>query len=221
MGGVGGQAGGWLRPIRAERSARHVVVLDVARGSRSGPLTPVGLGEQFDEALAAARRGEEWALVALYRELHPGLLRYLVARVGGEGEDLASEVWLDVARSLERFSGNEAGFRAWVFTMARREVIDHRRKRARRRTSLTDRVVEMPAPGQTEDEALAALAGDEAVRRIVALLPAEQAEVVLLRVVAGLGVAEVAAIVGRSPAAVSVLAHRALRRLARHLGDSK
>jgi RNA polymerase sigma-70 factor (ECF subfamily) len=144
-------------------------VLVVPRGSRSGPLTPVGLGEQFDEALAAARRGEEWALVVLYRELHPGLLRYLVARVGGEGEDLASEVWLDVARSLERFSGNEAGFRAWVFTMARREVIDHRRKRARRRTSLTDRVAEMPAPGQTEDEALAALAGDEAVRRIVAL----------------------------------------------------
>jgi RNA polymerase sigma-70 factor, ECF subfamily len=181
----------------------------------------MGLGEEFDAVLAAARGGEEWALVALYRELHPGLLRYLVARVGGEGEDLAAEVWLDVARSLDGFSGSEAGFRAWVFTMARREVIDHRRKRVRRRTSLTDQIAEMPAPGQTEDEALAVLAGDEAVRRIVSLLPAEQAEVVLLRVVAGLSVSEVAVIVGRSPAAVSVLAHRALRRLARHLDDPK
>jgi RNA polymerase sigma-70 factor (ECF subfamily) len=59
--------------------------------------------------------------------------------------------------------------------------------------------------------------GLEAVRRIRALLPPDQAEVVLLRVVAGLSVGEVAAVLGRKPAAVSVLQHRALRRLADRL----
>ena len=63
----------------------------------------------------------------------------------------------------------------------------------------------------------AALAGEEAVRRIVALLPPDQADIVLLRVVAGLPVEEVAAITGRQPGTVRVLQHRALRRLADRL----
>ena len=61
------------------------------------------------------------------------------------------------------------------------------------------------------------MAGDEAVRKIVALLPPDQAEIVLLRVVGGLPVEEVAAITGRRPGTVRVLQHRALRRLAERL----
>jgi RNA polymerase sigma-70 factor (ECF subfamily) len=48
-------------------------------------------------------------------------------------------------------------------------------------------------------------------------LPRDQAEVVLLRVVAGLDVAQVATITGKRPGTVRVVAHRALRRLARRL----
>lgn len=49
---------------------------------------------------------------------------------------------------------------------------------------------------------------------MVRTLPSDQAEAVLLRVVADLGVSEVAAIMGRSEGAVRVLVHRGLRRLA-------
>ena len=65
------------------------------------------------------------------------------------------------------------------------------------------------------------MAGDEAVRRIVSLLPRDQAEIVLLRVVAGLPVDEVAAITGRRPGTVRVLQHRALRRLAERLDTAR
>lgn len=186
-------------------------------------MTPAAEGAgSSDDVLAAARVGAEWALAVLYRDLHPGLVRYLRAHVPGEEEDLASQVWIDVARGLPGFEGDADGFRRLVFTMARRRVVDHGRKRTRRRTDPTDMatLAGMGGRDSPEDTTLERMAGNDAVDRIRALLPAEQAEVVLLRVVAGLSVGEVARIIGRRPAAVSVLQHRALKRLARELGSS-
>jgi RNA polymerase sigma-70 factor (ECF subfamily) len=176
--------------------------------------------ESFDDVLAAAKGGHEWALTVLYRDTHPALVRYLSVHAPGEEEDLASEVWIDVARSLRRFAGSRDGFRRFVSTIARRRAIDWGRQRGRRRTNPTASEVlsEIGGTADTEAVALARVAADEAVRRILELLPPRQAEVVLLRIVAGLTVAEVAEVIGRRPATVRVVQHRALRRLARLLG---
>lgn len=64
------------------------------------------------------------------------------------------------------------------------------------------------------------IATDKALA-LIAELPREQAEVVALRVVAGLDVGQVARIVGKRPGAVRVLSHRGLRRLAERLGDGR
>ena len=190
------------------------------------PATRHSLGDQFNGILTAAQDGGEWAVAILYRWLHPALLNYLRARVGDDAEDLASETWVAVARGLPRFSGDEAAFRSWVFTIAHRRLIDHHRGTARRPPTRTlhpaegegrDGPVDLPAGDDPAGEVLDALAGDEAVRRIVALLPRDQAEIVLLRIVAGLSVDDVAAITGRRPGTVRVLQHRALRRLAERL----
>ncbi len=55
--------------------------------------------------------------------------------------------------------------------------------------------------------------GTEAAISIISALPTLQAEVIMLRVVAGLDNHAVAQLVGRSPGAVRVAAHRGLRRL--------
>jgi RNA polymerase sigma-70 factor (ECF subfamily) len=193
------------------------------------PTTRQSLGDQFQGILAAAQDGGEWAVAILYRWLHPAMVSYLRARAGDEAEDLASETWIAVARGLTRFSGDEAAFRSWVFTIAHRRVIDHHRATARRPRPKTlhategdqhDAPIDLPAGDDPAGEVVDAVAGDEAVRRIVALLPPDQAEVVLLRVVGGLPVEEVAAITGKRPGTVRVLQHRALRRLADRLADS-
>ena len=191
------------------------------------PTTRHSLGDQFQGILTAAQDGGEWAVATLYRWLHPALINYLRGRAGDEGEDLASETWLAVARALPTFSGDEAAFRSWVFTIAHRRVIDHHRASARRPRTRSlrpavgdeqDGAVELPGRDDPAGDVVAALAGDEAVRRIVGLLPPDQAEIVLLRVVGGLPVEEVAVITGRRPGTVRVLQHRALRRLADRLG---
>ena len=192
----------------------------------AAPTTRHSLGDQFQGILTAAQDGGEWAVAILYRWLHPAVVSYVRARAGDDADDLASETWLAVARALPSFSGDEPAFRSWVFTIAHRRLIDHHRSTARRPRTRTlnaaegegpDGPLDLAAGDDTAGEAVAAVAGDEAVRRIVDLLPRDQAEIVLLRVVAGLPVDEVAAITGRRPGTVRVLQHRALRRLAERL----
>ena len=200
------------------RRTRPAEIAGRLPGEQARGAGPGGYG--FDEVLAAAKSGQEWALTVLYRDIHPALVRYLHAHAPGEEEDLGSEVWIDVARAMGGFEGDRDHFWRFVFTVARRRAIDWGRKRTRQRTDPVNvEVLRARREGaDTETAALERVAGDEAVRRIVGMLSAEQAEVVVLRVVAGLSVAEVAEVIGRTPAAVSVICHRALRRLARQLG---
>jgi RNA polymerase sigma-70 factor (ECF subfamily) len=175
-------------------------------------MTPSG---DFDERLVAARVGHGWALSELFHDLHPRVFRYLRALEPSEAEDLASDTWLDLVGTLATFHGDERGLRALAFTIARRRLIDLQRQRARHpsaRVELGD-VVEEGWVGDVEQEAMTALSTEAALRR-VASLPPDQSEIVLLRVLGGLPVDDVARIVGKRPGTVRVIQHRALRKLA-------
>jgi RNA polymerase sigma-70 factor (ECF subfamily) len=171
----------------------------------------------FEEVLAAAKVGDEDALRVVFRAYQPRLLRFLRALEPRVADDLASEVWLAVAGRLRSFDGDESGFRAWLFAIARKRLADHRRRAARRhqRTLPPDELADRAAGDDPAEAAVEDVAAQEAIDRIVATLPDEQAEVVLLRVVAGLPVEQVAELTGRSSGTVRVIQHRALKRLAR------
>jgi RNA polymerase sigma-70 factor (ECF subfamily) len=173
-------------------------------------------GAGFPELLDAARAGAPWALEAIYVELHPRVLAFMAGRAPREAEDLASEVFVSVAEGLSRFEGDERQLRAWVFTIAYRRLSDLWRRSHRRRTepSAMEHLDDLVPAGDAEAEAVDNLSSAEALR-IIAALPSPQAEVVLLRVIAGLPVEEVAAVLGKRPGTVRVIQHRALIRLAR------
>ncbi len=171
----------------------------------------------FEEVLADALAGDERGFAALWRWANPSLVRWLGVVAPGTGEDLASDVWLSVIRGLEFFRGGEHEFRAWFFTIARRRAIDAGRRRQRRPQTVPLDGVDAPYPV----DLIANVTGDAAVEAAIAVLRQlrpDQAEVVALRVIGGLTVAEVAAVVGRSDSAVRVMCHRGLRTLA-HLVD--
>jgi RNA polymerase sigma-70 factor (ECF subfamily) len=179
------------------------------------------IGPSFEAVLAAAADGDELAFRALWRDLQPGLLRYLHAFAPGSGEDLASETWLRIVKGLPAFTGDERAFRAWVFTVARHRAVDRWRRATRHRDELVplDALAHLPGPDDPATAAVDTIASQAAIT-LIATLPPDQAEVVLLRVVAGLDVAEVATITGKRPGYVRVLAHRALRRLAQQLSQA-
>jgi RNA polymerase sigma-70 factor (ECF subfamily) len=176
---------------------------------------------RFAGALDGARQGEPAAVAVLFHDLHPRLARFLHAQEPRAADDLHAEVWEAVARGLPAFQGGEPEFRAWVWSIARRRLADHRRRAGRRRTEPTDAAAfaERAGPASTERDALARLSAEEAAALVVALLPEDQAEVVLLRILGDLSTEEVADVMGRPVTWVRVNQHRAVRKLADRLGS--
>lgn len=170
----------------------------------------------LDSALAAARRGEESGFAELWHALHPPLLRYLRAVVGDTAEDVASETWLQAAKDVRGYRGDAAGFRVWLFRVARHRALDELRRTSRRKEDNGDVAAvaaDWPAADDTESAA-AERADTERALRLIARLPKDQAEAVLLRVVAGLDVAQTAKVLDKRDGAVRIAAMRGLKRLA-------
>jgi RNA polymerase sigma-70 factor (ECF subfamily) len=170
----------------------------------------------FEGILAAARLGEQWAIAAIWRDVHPRLLRYLRVAVPGGAEDAASDIWLDVAAGLGRFSGDRRAFLRWTFTICRRCVIDAGRRDGRRRTDAVPHEL-FEARSRAGDGGIEARLALDAALGHLARLPRDQAEVILLRVVVGLDADSVGEILGKRPGNVRVLQHRGLERLAAEL----
>ena len=175
-----------------------------------------GFGSRFDQTLAAAKAGGDWAWRELYRGTAPVLARYLRARRVPDVEDIVGETFLRVVRHLDGFVGDEAAFRTWLFTIARHLVVDGVRRRERRPADATpDQTLQALGPvGNAEDEAIASI-GVADVLGALATLTDEQRDVVLLRVLADLSIAEVAQVLGRREGAIKMLQSRGLATLRR------
>jgi RNA polymerase sigma-70 factor, ECF subfamily len=171
-------------------------------------------------ALPAAKAGDENAFRVLYRAVQPGLLRYLQVLVGNDAEDVASEAWLQIARDLGKFHGDLDGFRGWAATIARHRALDllrHQRRRPVAAGQFED-FPELPAREDTAGAAVAAI-GTDAALALIAKLPRDQAEAVLLRAVLGLDATAAAKVLGKRAGAVRTAAYRGLRKLAEHLAE--
>ena len=174
--------------------------------------------EQFTTLLAAAREGSEAAWQELYNGIAPVVLGYLRANGSPDPEDVLSEVFLQVARDIGSFDGEERGFRSWVFTIAHHRLIDARRHSARRPVELAP---EPPEPvDRADDAADLALAriGTEEVQRVLETLSPDQRAVLLLRVIGDMSIEDVAKTVGKRTGAVKALQRRGLAAIKRELG---
>jgi RNA polymerase sigma-70 factor (ECF subfamily) len=176
----------------------------------------LGDDAELTAAVLAAQDGDENAFRTVYRAVHPRLFGYVRTLVGEpEAEDVASEAWLQITRDLDRFSGDADRFRGWAVRIARNRALDHIRMRGRRPAVGGDEseLTGKPAESDTADEAIESLATNSTMA-LIAQLPQDQAEAVVLRVVVGLDAKSVAKTLGKRPGAVRTAAHRGLKRLA-------
>lgn len=167
--------------------------------------------------LAAAISGDQGAFAALYRDIQPRLRRYAWTLVGQDADDVTAEAWLQIARDLRRFDGDLDAFRGWTARIVRNRAFDHLRAAARRPAQLTDIDALLDSP--TTDSAVLALdtLSTNQALELIASLPREQAEAVLLRAVVGLDSTTAGDVLGKSATAVRVAAHRGLKALGKRL----
>lgn len=162
--------------------------------------------------IEAAKQGDRDAVQELWRTYQPQVLRFLTASQASAPEDIASQVWIDVSRTIDRFVGDGVAFQRWIFTIAKRRSIDETRRVTRRREVLDDhRTAQADRSGGVD---LADRAGSlEWALATVRRLPTDMAEAVMLRAVYDLPTSDVAQLMGRTEGNVRVLVHRGLQRL--------
>ena len=177
--------------------------------------------DRLARALRDAQAGDEESFRMLYRDVQPRLIRFAGALVGADAEDVTSEAWLQISRDLPSFRGDLDGFRGWTATITRHRALDHLRRRSRRPQEdvPVEALTTIAAAGDTELDALDGIATQDAIR-LIATLPRDQAEAVLLRVVVGLDAKTAGKVLGKRSGAVRTASHRGLRRLAALLSPS-
>src|SRR6266704_555824 len=189
----------------------------------STSLHPEAVEVDLGGAVGSAQQGDPDAFRLLYRDSQPRLPRYLHTLTGQDAEDIVSETWLPVTRDLPGFTGTYDGFRGWVATIARHRALDHLRRHARKPPALAipaEVLASWPADDDTAARALDAVATESAIA-LIATLPPDQAEAVLLRAVLGLDAQTAGEVLGKRAGAIRTAAHRGLRTLHKKLARAK
>ena len=169
-----------------------------------------------DEVLAG--RGDTESFVRLYKSYLKPVYRYAYARLGNrqEAEDVTSLAFERAWSSLPSYRPT-GSFKGWLFTIAHHSLVDYLRGRGsdRRAIPAVDLAETVPDPASGPEES--ALASDR-LRRVLntlARLGEEQQEVITLRFMAELPYAEIGRVMGKSEAAVKMIAYRALEAIKR------
>lgn len=166
-----------------------------------------------DQTVKAASRGDPEAVAHLYELYHTGIFRFLYYRTGSQvyAEDLTSEVFLRMVRSLVGFQQGKGTFAAWLYQIARRVLYDWYRSNAAH--PLVELAETHADPAPQPDEAAAKRVEHATLAQAMRLLPADQQDVLILRFINGLSLAMTAEAVHRSIDAVKGLQSRGLQKL--------
>ncbi|MDD5468801.1 MAG: sigma-70 family RNA polymerase sigma factor [Anaerolineales bacterium] len=174
---------------------------------------------EIPEKIAQAQQGDSIALSDLYQRYHAGVYRYLFYRVGDlhAAEDLASEVFVRMIASLEGYRPLNGSFEAWLYQIARNLAIDHLRKMSLRdhRALEEEMVAEQDDVSKTVESRLTS----DVLARALRKLNDTQRDVIVLRFVNCLSVAQVAHTLHKSEDSIKSLQRRGLESLRKILKE--
>ena len=163
---------------------------------------------ELDEVVSRATSGDQNAFVKLWQFFYPRILKFLFT-MSKDAEDICSEAWIKIAAAIKTFRGDGKAFVTWIYTIARNLAIDHLRTLGRR--GVNEEVLEHHV-----------VANDNYpsdVHAMMKCLKSEEAEIISLRVIAGLDVPSVAEITGKTEANIRVITHRSLNKLNKQLSE--
>jgi RNA polymerase sigma-70 factor, ECF subfamily len=188
----------------------------------AGPITGAADVDTIEQ-VRLAQEGSAHAFALLYDRYVDQVFAYVYHRVGHRqtAEDLVSDVFLRALRRISTFKWQGVDFGAWLMTIARNRVHDHFKSARFRLEATVEEVFDTPVTGGADDPEQALLSADLAahVHTAIGQLKGEQAEVLYLRFIQHLNVAETAQVMGKTDGAIKALQYRALKSLAKLLPE--
>lgn len=176
--------------------------------------------EELKALVSGLKRGDRKAAKAFFSYFFDRLYRYFYFRTSSceEAEDLSSQVFLKVFEAIGSYQDKGVPFSAWVFRIAHNLLVDYYRRHHHRLVeSLDDLSLEVEAGTlDIEERVLASLTLEE-IKNEIASLTFDQQEVLILRYLEELEIAEIAEVMSRNPSAVRALLRRALASLAKKI----
>jgi RNA polymerase sigma-70 factor, ECF subfamily len=181
--------------------------------------TVSGVDPDVVEQVRMAQEGSAHAFALLYDRYVDQIFGYVYHRVGHRqtAEDLVSDVFLRALRRISTFKWQGVDFGAWLMTIARNRVHDHFKSAKFRLEATVEEVFDTPVQNSDDNPEQALLSSDltQQVHDAIRQLKGEQAEVLYLRFIQHLNVAETAAVMGKTDGAIKALQYRALKSLAK------
>ena len=179
-------------------------------------MEPQGISEE-----ALFRRmagGEAYAFETLYARLERPLMTLCAAILTRRdlAEEAMQEAWMELLRARHRWTQVRSP-RAYLFQIARREALSLRGKEAGFAVPASDVLPLVEAEAGADDQTLARREAMEAALR---KLPEAQREVVVMKHLSGLTLAEAAEIIGENPKTVESRYAAGMARLREYLGEA-
>ena len=204
------------------------IMPNVTEGCVADAVSGVRLATRSEESdlrelTSLAVQGDRTAIESLLAQLRPMVVRYCRARLGRVSghyhiaDDVAQEVCIAVLAALPRYRDLGRPFASFVFGIASHKVADALRSSVRSAVPTQD-LPDGPDEGPGPEETVVRHTEAAQARELLARLPDNQRELLILRVVSGLSAEETGNVLGMSAGAVRVAQHRALARL-RQLAD--
>ncbi|QDR82140.1 RNA polymerase sigma factor [Sporomusa termitida] len=175
------------------------------------------VSENENFIIAQAREGDRAALNALVSSHWPAIYRLALAKTSNpeDAQEIAQDTFLRALAALPRYKETNATFKTYLSRITLNLIIDHYRRRGRapQVVDIADYNEPIIDPDSRPEEAVLNTERRQEVLCLLARLPDEQRQVIELRIVRGLAVADAARIMGKSGAAVKMLQQRALKKL--------
>lgn len=176
---------------------------------------------ELAELVPLAKDGDRRALQRIIQVVHPRVLRYARARIGGgkspTAEDVAQEVCLAISTGIGKYVDKGKPFMAFVYGIAFNKVADAHRSMSRDHSNPTADVPDSVNDVDTPEQHALDQDGSNRARVLLDSLSEKAREILILRIYGGLTAEETAAIVSSTPGAVRVAQHRALASLRKTL----
>ena len=166
-----------------------------------------------------AKAGDSDAFAQLYDGYVERIYRYIYFRVSDDetAEDLTSQVFLKAWEHLDRYQPGESPFLAWIYRIARNQVIDY--YRVHKEFISLEEIATLASDNQSVVEAVQILFDMKTVRDAMKYLTKDQQEVVVLKFIAGLSTEDIASMMKKREGAIRALQMRALQTLAKYLKE--